>query len=36
MEDRISELEDKNFEINQLEENKGKTIKSVEENLHDL
>lgn len=36
MEDRISQLEDKNFEINQFEENKGKTIKRVEENLHDL
>jgi len=36
MEDRISQLEDKNFGINQLEENKGKRMKRVEESLHDL
>ena len=36
MEERISELEDKNFEITQIEENKEKRMRKSKENLHDL
>ena len=32
MEERISELEDKNFEITQIEENKEKRMKKSEQN----
>ena len=35
MEGRISELEDRNFEIMQLGENKEKGMKKNEESLHD-
>ena len=35
-EGRICGLEDRNFEITQSEENKGKRMRKSEENLHDL
>ena len=35
-EGRVYGLEDRNFEITQSEENKGKRVKKSEENLHDI
>lgn len=36
MEDRISESEDRNFKITQLEENKERRLEKRKESLHDL